>query len=62
MALSTTGQMPNAKNRVLEDAHLTGAYASTAFTDAPFNDPGLLDAAERVERDAGALAGLDAGG
>ena len=61
-ALSTTGQIPNAKNRVLEDAHLTGAYASTAFTDAPFNDPGLLDAADRVERDAGALAGLDAGG
>jgi hypothetical protein len=61
-ALSTTGQIPNAKNRVLEDAHLTGAYTATAFTDVPFNDPGLLDAADRVERDAGALAGLDAGG
>src|SRR6185295_18295913 len=47
-ALSTTGQVPNAKNRVLENAYVTAAYRVASFSDAPFNDPGLLDAADRV--------------
>jgi hypothetical protein len=46
----------------LENAYVTGAYRVASFSDAPFNDPGLLDAADRVERGAGGLAGLDAGG
>jgi hypothetical protein len=61
VALSTTTAMPNAKNRVLENAHLTPAYRATAFTAAPFDDPDLLDAATRLERD-GMPRGLDAGG
>src|SRR5262245_30410158 len=62
MALSTTTQMPNAKNRLVDAGYHTGSYALAAFTDQPFNDPALLDAAARMERDQGALGGLDAGG
>jgi hypothetical protein len=60
-ALSTTTDMPNAKNRVAENVHLTRPYSAAAFTDRPFDDPDLLDAARRVEQD-GPPAGLDAGG
>ena len=60
-ALSTATQMPNAKNRLIEDAYVTGRYRAADFSNEPFNDPDLLDAAERME---GALAGFepDAGG
>jgi hypothetical protein len=51
VALSTTTAMPNAKNRLVEAGHVTGAYALAAFTDRPFDDPELLDAAARAERD-----------
>lgn len=61
LALSTTGSMPNAKNRVLENAHLTGAYAADDFTDEPYDDPDLLEAARRVEEE-GAVPALEAGG
>src|SRR5262249_20666159 len=62
VALSTTTSMPNAMNRLVENAHVTAAYRASSFTDQPFNDPSLLDAADRLEHDAaGALAGLDAG-
>jgi hypothetical protein len=61
VALSTTTDMPNAKNRVAENAHLTARYAATAFTDQPFNDPELLEAARRAEQDA-RPTGLEAGG
>jgi hypothetical protein len=61
VALSTTSDMPNAKNRLLENAYLTAAYPVTAFTDQPFQDPALLDAADRLERD-GLAGGLGAGG
>ena len=44
--------MPNAKNRVQENAYLTSAYRASAFTDQPFNDPVMIDAAERLEHDA----------
>lgn len=55
-ALSTTSQMPNAKNSLFEDAHRTAAYPAASFDDAPFDDPGLLDAAGRLEQDlAGSL-------
>ena len=60
VALSTTTAMPNAKNRMVENAHVTAAYRASSFSDRPFGDPSLLEAADRLERDGGALAGLDA--
>jgi uncharacterized protein DUF4784 len=62
VALSTATGMPNAKNRVLENAWRTGTYAASAFTDRPFDDPNLLDTAGRLERDGGGPARLEAGG
>lgn len=59
-ALSTTTQMPNAKNRLVENAYVTGRYRAADFSDQPFNDPDLLEAADRIE---GAFPGQpDAGG
>jgi hypothetical protein len=52
VALSTTTQMPNAKNDLVENAYVTASYAAAAFRDQPFNDPNLLEAADRLERDA----------
>jgi hypothetical protein len=60
-ALSTTTDMPNAKNHVAENVHLTAAHRAAAFTDRPFDDPELLEAAERAEQDA-RPAGIEAGG
>jgi hypothetical protein len=57
VALSTAGRMPNAKSRLVEDVHVTQAYPLTVFTDRPFGDPGLLDAAARLERAAEARRG-----
>ena len=56
VALSTTTGMPNAPNRLVENAFVTRPYSATTFSDQPFNDPNLLDTAERLERDGG-LAG-----
>jgi hypothetical protein len=61
VALSTTTEMPNAKNRVAENAYRTTAYRASSFTDRSFDDPDLLEAARRIEEDA-MPAGLDAGG
>lgn len=52
LALSTVTNMPNQKNRVLEDAYQTKAYRASDFTDQPYNDPDLLEAAERLESSA----------
>lgn len=60
VALSTTSEMPNAKNRVVEWPYRTGAHPVTAFTDRPFDDPDLLEAARRLEDDP-MPAGLEAG-
>jgi len=49
VALSTTTEMPNAKNRLSEANYRTAAYDLATFTDGPFNDAGLLDAAKRAE-------------
>jgi hypothetical protein len=62
VALSTATGMPNAKNRPLENAWMTRPYRASAFSDRPFDDPDLLDAAERIERDAAKPGGLEAGG
>jgi hypothetical protein len=61
LALSTATTMPNAKNRLVENAFVTGHYAAAQFSDAPFNDPDLLEAASRLERDL-PPTGLDGGG
>jgi len=62
VALSTVSAMPNAKNRLADSVHVTAAYAAQRFTDASYDDPELLDAADRVERDGADLGGLEAGG
>ena len=62
VALSTTTQMPNAKNRLREANYRTAPYDLAAFTDEPFNDADLLDAATRLDHDGAAVGGLDAGG
>lgn len=62
VALSTTTQMPNAKNRLTEANHLTAPYDLESFTDQPFDDPGLLDAANRLEHDLAEAGGLDTEG
>lgn len=49
-ALSTTSAMPNAKNRLVVDAHRTGPYSAASFTARPFDDPTLLEAADRLEQ------------
>jgi hypothetical protein len=51
VALSTTSQMPNAKNALVEDAFVTAPYRAADFSDAPYDDPDLLDAADRLEQD-----------
>ncbi|MEB2286428.1 MAG: hypothetical protein B6D46_14665 [Polyangiaceae bacterium UTPRO1] len=61
VALSTTGEMPNQKNDVLSGAYVTGPYRANAFSDRPYNDPGLLDAAARLRAEAPAVGGLEAG-
>jgi hypothetical protein len=61
VALSTTTEMPNAKNRVAENPYQTAAYDVSAFSDRVYDDPQLLEAAERIEQDP-MPAGLDAGG
>jgi len=61
VALSTTGEMPNQKNDVAENAHATRPYPFTAFSDRPFDDPDLLDAARRLEADAPFGAPLEVG-
>jgi hypothetical protein len=52
VALSTTGEMPNQKNDVVEWAYVTQAYPVTVFSDKPFDDPDLIESAKRLERDA----------
>jgi len=61
VALSTMTEMPNAKNRLSEADYRTAAYDLGTFTDRPFNDAGLLDAAKRAERDRTEVGGLDTG-
>jgi hypothetical protein len=50
VALSTTTSMPNAKNRLVENAYETAPYHAAEFSDQPFDDPALISDAERLER------------
>jgi len=54
VALSTTTSMPSAKNRLVENAHVTGAYRARDFSDRPYDDPHLLDTAKRLDEGAAA--------
>lgn len=49
-------QIPGTQVELVENALFTRPYEHTAFSDQPFNDPELLDAAERIERAIEALA------
>jgi len=51
VALSTTTAMPNAKNRLAENVYLTAPYEAERFSDQPFGDPDLMNAADRLEQD-----------
>ena len=53
VALSTTGEMPNQKNDLVRHAYVTQSYRASDFSPAPFDDPDLLEAAERMERSEG---------
>ena len=52
MPLTDVTTLPNALGSVLRDAHTTGAHALARFSDLPYADPALLEAASRLERDA----------
>lgn len=60
VALSTLSQTATAKNRLAQNAYVTTAYTATTFTDRPFDDPDLLEAADRIEQVIEGLA-TDAG-
>ena len=50
--LSTTGVMPHALGPLLTDVHTTRAYALSDFTDQSFGEPGMLEAARRMDEEA----------
>ena len=52
LALSTTSTMPNALNDLVENAHVTRAYRLEQMRREPFGNPGLIESAKRLERDA----------
>lgn len=52
IALASTGTMPNALGPVATNVHVTRPYALAQFTSRLFNDPALLDAAQRLRLDA----------
>jgi hypothetical protein len=48
-ALSTATSMPNAKNRLAENAYVTAPYHAAEFSDRTYDDPHLIDDAQRLE-------------
>ena len=52
-ALTTTGEMPNQKSALVRDGHVTAFYRAGDFRTDAFEDPDLIDAAERLERSGG---------
>ena len=53
VALATTGGMPSALNDLVENAHVTRAWRIDQMTARPFGDPTFLEAAKRLEVEAG---------
>lgn len=52
VALATASRMPNALNDLVENAHVTRAYRLATMTAAPFAEPKLMEAADRLEAEA----------
>lgn len=52
LALATTTRMPNALNDLVENVHVTRAYNLEKMNRKAFGEPGLLEAAERLEAEA----------
>lgn len=52
IALASTGSMPNALGPVATNAHTTRPYLLAQFTSRLFNDPALMEAAQRLRLDA----------
>ena len=52
VAFATTGQMPNALNELVENAHVTRPYRFRQFHSKAFGQSDLLQAAERLEVEA----------
>jgi hypothetical protein len=59
VALSTATQMPNAKNRLAEDAYVTQPYSLADFSTEPANNPVYLEGIQQIERE---IDGLEAEG
>lgn len=57
LALATTGAMPNALNRLVENAHTTRAYKLAELRSTPFDRAELVNAAERLEAEAERASG-----
>jgi hypothetical protein len=53
VAATSTNGMPNALGPVASNAHVTKAYSLGQFTRASFNEPSLMEAARRLQIDAG---------
>lgn len=52
LALSTTDQMPNALNELVENAYVTRPYRLRQMRNLPFERPQLVETAKRLELDA----------
>jgi hypothetical protein len=52
LALATVNGMPNAFNRLVENAHVTRAYNLRQFNREPFGEKSFLEAAQRLEAEA----------
>jgi hypothetical protein len=55
IGLSSLTQFPAVKGPLARRVHITDTYAANGFTDRSFDDPDLLEAADRIEQ---ALEGL----
>ena len=50
VSLSSLTQFPAVKGPLARRVHITQRYAANSFTDRPFEDPDLLEAADRIEQ------------
>lgn len=60
LALSTTGGMPNAQSRLVDNAHVTRAYALAELRSTPFGRADVSDTAARLEAEAARVRGAAA--
>lgn len=57
LALATTGAVPNAQSRLVENAHVTRAYKLAELRSTPFDRADLVETAARLEAEAARVAG-----